>query len=643
MIIFLISLIALGLTVFLYFKTLALAPLRIIAIIIIYILISGFILSYRVDKKRNPPVLLIDRSASMAKYADDMNETLNQITFDHRRFYFSETLMIDTLNIPPASNRYTDIGQALIKVYTKEPSFVMLFSDGNHNFGYFPFSDVREFNIPVYTVGIGSEKIQDIAVTDIVSPAYVFIDDSIKIDVVVESQGFTEGSAQVTLRYDDKELKKAIQLSDEMTKTNIEFRLHINRPQQSKIIIDVAHQPGESVHDNNQTEFSLKVFEKRIKVVYYTDHLSFNSKFLIRELLKDDYIDLDPVARIYDNSLHHLIDNKPISAIRGLGDIDVLILDNIDIRYLPWQNIEDMVKKGMGLLCIGSIQGQTPAWNEILPINTTGTVVKGKFSLDINELFSCLVPGDNYPPFSAINRVLGIADQAVVIAHAMNIPIIAYHDYGSGVVFQINAVDIGIWHFVQLGLKQKNIINQLVCDIIRFLSPLGKNKRLYLKTLYNTYNIGEVISLQLQSYDQNYKLTSGGDFYFEYNGTKIPFFETSRGIYGASFVPNKPGKVTVKASGKLKDEVLDSNVLELAVTSTNIEADKGLNSHFLKTLSSETGGEYCKIEQINDFKPPLEKSVAQTVKIEFDSPLSYILILVLITVDWIIRRRRGII
>ena len=279
----------------------------------------------------------------------------------------------------------------------------------------------------------------------------------------------------------------------------------------------------------------------------------------------------------------------------------------------------------------------------MLPINTTEAIVKGNFPLKIKEPFSCLVPGDDYPPLSAINRVLGVKDKAIIIAQANNVPIIAYHNYGTGMVFQINGIDIGTWQFLQLGLKQKDLLAHLLRDVIRFLSPIGKNKRLFLNTLHRIYNVGETITLKLQSYDQNYRLAGGGDFFFEFDNTAIPFFETGKGMYQACFISKKAGDIFLQASGKLEDEELTSNTLEFTVSGAIIEIDQGLNKDFLQTLAKETGGEYFSLNELAVFELPLPENVYRLKIIDFDSPISYFLIFALLAIDWIIRRRRGII
>lgn len=626
-----------------YYKSLALAPIRIVAIILLYILITGFILSFGVKRRKNPPVVLTDYSASMARYIDDIQQTINEIDFTHTQFYFGETLSTIVPEGTQLSSRFTNIAQPLKQIGKTQPAFIVLVSDGNHNYGHFPFSEIKELNTPVYCFGVGSEKPRDIAIIDVKYPAYVFVNDSIKIEVVIESQGFAGGRAQVVLRYNKKEQKKSFLLNTTKAKTKLEFSVNVHQPEQVKVFVDVARQAEELSYKNNKLEFPLRVLPRKTKVIYFTEHLSFNTKFMLRTMIQDDYIDLIPLARIDGNTVLNLVTNAKLINLPSLDDIDVIILDNVHLGKVPWRNIEESLKKGMGLLCIGSIQGHTTLWNDMLPISTSEAIIKGNFPLRIKEPFSCLIPGDDYPPLSAINRVLGVKDKAIIIAQANNVPIIAYHNYGTGTVFQINGIDIGTWQFLQLGLKQKDLLTHLLSDVIRFLSPIGKNKRLILNTLHRIYSVGETITLKLQSYDQNYRLAGGGDFFFEFDNTEIPFFETGKGIYQACFISKEAGDIFLQASGKLEDEELTSNTLEFTVSGAVIEIDQGLNKDFLQTLASETGGEYFSLNELAIFELPLPENVHRLKKVNFDSPISYFLIFVLLAIDWIIRRRRGII
>ena len=238
---------------------------------------------------------------------------------------------------------------------------------------------------------------------------------------------------------------------------------------------------------------------------------------------------------------------------------------------------------------------------------------------------------------------MGITDKAVIVAEANNIPIIAYQGYGKGKVFQINGVDLGTWQLLLMGLKQKDLLSCLMADIIRFISPTAKNKRLILRSLKRNYMIGEVIDLSLQSFDRNFTPLGNGDFYLEFNDEKIPFFEVAKGIYKTSLIAKNNGNFILKASGELNEEVLRSNELEIDILPQTIEIEQGLNKEFLQTLSVKTKGSYYSINELKNFEVTAPKERRILRKIGVNSPISYFVILCLLAIDWFLRRKQGVI
>lgn len=645
MIVLLISIVAVGITVLLYYKNLSLAPLRIISIIILYLLITGFALSVKFQKESNPPALLIDYSASMAKYFPIVAQKIDEIDFSHSRFFFGESLYKTLPEKDSPFGKFTDITGAISKVNKQQPSAIILISDGNHNYGKSPLSIIEDLDIPIYSFGVGSEYQRDLEIVDVSFPEYAFIGDSVEIEVIIQSKGFEGGKGRIQLKsiQKKKDQNKSFPLSEVKAKNKIHFWVYVSQPKEEKYLVRLAPQPGEENYENNEYEFSLRILEKKIKVLYYTEHLSFNTKFILRTLVQDSHIDFQSLAKISKEKYLNLTKNQKQITLPTLDKFDVLILDNINLNILPWDGIEKLLKKGLGILCMGTIEGYTHLWRDILPINTTELSVKGNHQIKIIEPFSCLVPGDDYPPLSYINRVVEVKENAVIIAEANHMPIIAYRGYGTGMVFQINGVDIGTWQFLELGMKKRNLLSDLMSDIIRFISLTRQNKRLVLKSLDKEYSIGEQIDLTLQSFDRNFKFAGGGDFYIEFGKKRIPFFEVNKGIYKASFIVEESGNFQLKASGKLDEEKLSSNELKIKISARKIEIEQSLNQDFLQTLSAKTGGKYYSIEELNAFKISVPKENHIFKKIDFDSPVSYILILCLLAIDWFLRRKRGII
>ena len=645
MTVFLISLVAIGLTILLYYKNLGLAPLRIFSIIILCLLITGFALSLKLKKRYNPPAVVIDYSPSMSRYLPNVLKKTDSIDFAHSRFFFSESLLIEEPEDSTPFGKFTDITGAILKVKQVDPCAIILISDGNHNFGNPSFSAIDNLNIPIYSFGVGEEKQKDVAIFDISFPEYAFVDDSVKLEVTIQSRGFKGGKGKIQLKSTKEKIDqiKYFPLSEQQAKNNIDFYVHITQPGEEKFLIRLAPQSGEQTYKNNEFEFSLKILETKIRVLYYTEHLSFNTKFILRVLRQDVHIDFQATAKMNKSKYLNLMTNEKQISVPELEKYDVLILDNANLYKLPWHNVSKSLKQGLGILCTGTFNAYTDPWREIIPINTTNISVKGNHPIKIKEPFSCLVPGDDYPSLAYVNRVLGITDKAVIVAEANNIPIIAYQGYGKGKVFQINGVDLGTWQLLLMGLKQKDLLSCLMADIIRFISPTAKNKRLILRSLKRNYMIGEVIDLSLQSFDRNFTPLGNGDFYLEFNDEKIPFFEVAKGIYKTSLIAKNNGNFILKASGELNEEVLRSNELEIDILPQTIEIEQGLNKEFLQTLSVKTKGSYYSINELKNFEVTAPKERRILRKIGVNSPISYFVILCLLAIDWFLRRKQGVI
>ena len=320
--------------------------------------------------------------------------------------------------------------------------------------------------------------------------------------------------------------------------------------------------------------------------------------------------------------------------------IDVLVLDNVNLEHLPWDTLDVLVQNGLGVVCTGILEG-SPARFLAAPISTVSPGITGAFPVTVVEPFSCLMPGDDIAPFSILNRIIAAKETAVIIAVANTVPVIAYQRHGRGLVFQIAAVDIGKWQFLQAGLAKKDILSCIMADAVRFVSLRGENTRLTMNMLTGEYLLGETVEVTLESYDRNFARSGGGDFYLTYHQNRIPFYEVQSGIYRASFTADTVGTLYLRAAGTLRDEPLTSNELSVTVRRRPIEYEEGLNRDLLVTLAEVTGGTFQPLSDIVGFTPPV--TARRSARLHIDTPATYMLIVLLLVVEWILRKRRGII
>ncbi len=643
MILLLISIAGLTAAVALYYRNPRRLVLRALPLLLLFLILSR--LEWNISKTRHPkpPIALIDLSASFRTQLPAAIQKLENISFPHSIFFFAESLVRQMSDTTGSFGSFTDITRALTDAQKQDPSAIMLISDGNHNFGEPPLAAATAFRIPVYVFASGAETEKNISISDVSYPQITYAGDSVRIKVEITSEGFDQSTGRVSLkaRGQNFQTHETFALSMIRAKCSVEFKVPQTLAGTNTFFIDVAPQPGESGYDDNKVTLAIKTYDRSVSVLYITDHLSFTTRHVLTDLKTTEGIVVSAFARLVPGNFRDLISQTDINRLPDPGAFDIFVLDNVRYGASVQFDLARLLDQAKGILVMGSCEQIDDAVRAVLPIDISGNQVKGDYPVQIVSNFSNLASGNAYPPFEAINQVLGIKTGATMIAESNKVPLIAYHKYSNGYVFQINGLDLGTWDFSQQARPQATVLPQLMHDIIRFLSPVGRENRLVLKSFAQEYPRGEPVTLKLESYDRNFNLKGGGDFYAVAGDKMIPFFETAQGYYEASFTPDEKGIITVTAYGSLDNDSLKSNERDLLISGDNVEIRKSVNRVLLSSLAENTGGQFYALDRLAGFVPPPARPEIVKRSMNLDHPVVYILIFVLLAADWVLRRRQG--
>ncbi|MEO0184863.1 MAG: hypothetical protein ABIL22_03430 [candidate division WOR-3 bacterium] len=625
-------------TITLYHKRLNQLAIRIIAIILLYLLIINFSLRINVRGSTSVPVLLVDCSPSMNNFVQEVYGIVDSLHFNCQKLFFSDTVYNDK-NAP--DRRLTNITNALITAQSLVPSSIILVSDGNHNLGPSPVEIREKLKVPVYCFGAGNKRMKDQAIVNVFYPEYAFRNDTVVVEAIVETNGMTAKTGRISLKSSSMNIERDFRLTESLTRHSIEFKFIPAKTGEEKYKISLAPQPEEVNYVNNESFFSISTYERKIPVLYYTDCPSFNTSFILNCLERNVNFELSQAVRISENRFkttgelanHEKLDYTPF---------EIIVIDNINTGE-NLLDIKEFLKKSKGILFIGAIRGTTQILNEILPFRTNGTQFEKQLQMKILSPFSVLSPAEDYAPVSNVNRIIGINPDTKLIAQAEEIPLIGYRITNGGIVFQINIVNLGVWHYAQLNLNHRDILNPLLDEITKLLSPYGRNERLLLRSPKHQYHIGEKISFYLKSYDRDMMPGSGGDFYLDFAGKNIPFFEIRKGIYEATLYAETSGEFMAFARGNLQNDTLESNPLKIAVAEISSEPEELINEALLEEIALKTNGGYYELSKLKQFQPPRAQEYHETKLLSFDHPFLYVIIFGLLVIDWIIRKKGGLI
>jgi uncharacterized membrane protein len=121
----------------------------------------------------------------------------------------------------------------------------------------------------------------------------------------------------------------------------------------------------------------------------------------------------------------------------------------------------------------------------------------------------------------------------------------------------------------------------------------------------------------------------------------------ARGRFVAAFRPTEEGLYRVRAEARDEDEALGSATRWFYVGGSDREfADPRLDEAFLRRVASESGGQYVRAAGAQEVLSWLESTVPQTVEPEIEDlwhrPWAFMIIVLLLASEWILRRRWGL-
>ena len=232
-------------------------------------------------------------------------------------------------------------------------------------------------------------------------------------------------------------------------------------------------------------------------------------------------------------------------------------------------------------------------------------------------------------------------------------PLILYNDQKNQRAIVFNGEGYWKWHFL---LQDNPHISagyqKFLINLLRWANDRSELKPVILKTEKNVAHPGETIHLNGYIYDGLFKPVMDGELIVEaeWNQQKfdIESVNDSVGGYEINFVPPGEGKYILTARGFRDGVEIGSDKLELEVIPIEKEyiyLDQ--NREFLKKLAEMGNGYYVDAANIDSLAPALiepDKIIMKDRVIDiWYHPILLTIIIILISAEWILRKRLGLV
>ncbi len=717
-------------------KRLLLLALRVVAtVIIVILLLQPQIEQKEVLKLRNKIVCLLDNSKSMTLKGGDTGVARSQLVnnffkdnasfieelqnnFDVDYLSFSDAVKEISYNDIerglPLDGTNTDIGQVLNllkKRYGgKSVKAYLVFSDGADTVEFPPGVDnleiistlAKELSAPFFTFSpAGNMEARDIAISKVSYDSFTFVRSPWKADVVIKIFGYKDLRLPITMKQGNDIISSRILDTGDEKELHIDLSFTPHTTGTFLYTISIPVQPHESITENNQVSFLVKVVRDKIRIMHVCGRPSWDERFLRRVLKSDPNIDLISFFILRTPTDVSEARNDELSLIpfpvdelftQVLNSFDLVIFQNFDYRpydasffrfshYLG--NIQKFVaEQGGGFVMIGGdisfSQGGydgTPL-DEILPINLD----MAKDTVDTTRL-KAILTNDGYkhpvtaldgntdrniaiwkdlPELDGCNVTTGLKPDAVPLAiypTRGNPPLVSVRNAGQGRCMAITTDSLWRWNFLSIGKGGSNRhYIKFWQNSIKWLIKDPALNPIHVSVNKETYLPNEEVQVKVDAVGGNYQPLEGVlldvDVTDEFSGKSVfaaNGVTGSDGQYRFTMKQDTEGYYIVKVAAKKENDEIGQDYAVFHIALENKEfKDPSIRRDILAKLAEVSGGKYFDLpaknigEKVLIENPPIVKLAGKRQFSLWDNGYLFMAVLTIVSLEWWIRKRGGL-
>lgn len=635
-----------------------------VAFLILQPLIQSFV------KEREKPIIavMVDNSISMTMsqnasedWMDKLHTAMDELGtgYDIRYYRFDQRVEEnDTVNF---MGYRTDIGNALFYIdnifRSRNLGAVVLASDGIVNTGMDPLQTVEALNAPIYSIALGdTTQYSDVSLANVESNRVAFLGNTFPIRVHIRAQRAEGENIRLQVFRDGVMLhSEMIRVVGEDFYGMKELRFDADRPGLNKYVVTLSPLEKELNTANNRQSVYVEVLDSRHKVLIlasapHPDITALRQSFESKQQVEVDVVmlpasNLNPEA--YDMVVLYQIPNSKYDGRALIGSLRERAIPTLFI--LGGQSdtqVFDALNLGV------RVAGGQNKFNDV-DVN-----INPRFSLFRTQQRTADLLGNMDPllvPFGEFEAAPGT--QSLLFQRIGKVstekPLFAFHDLmGWRTAYLLGE---GIWRW-RLGMFKASgsheWFNDFLASTIQYLAVAEKKGRFRVE-LPNSIVQSDPVEVRAELYNAAFQPEPNKEIQFELRdsaGTRFDYtFSDDGEAYSLSLGYLPAGKYSYRALAKDVTGISPITgvfeVEEVNVESSVLQA----NHRLLGSLSALRDGEMIYPERISDITKIIEdrediRPLVFTHKRYTDLvrwPYYLIALLLLLTVEWVIRRASG--
>jgi hypothetical protein len=569
----------------------------------------------------------------------------------------------------------TDYSLTLRNILKKEKKIdeLIMLSDGNITSGEDPSFSSLVDAVRINTIGLGDTvDAVDLIIMDVKTNEMVYEGKATQIRVELMGRGIARASSLLSIKLAG-EVVHAEKVEFESPGSIIAhtFELVPRQVGLNRLAVELTALEDEGIISNNRFIKTIDVKKGKIDVGLISSQIDFEAKFLKLILEENEEINLKTAvlsanAREFFNKVREVIDNCEVLIFYNIPASDEVLktLLNVNEAKIPAmfilnQRISD--REGQLLNKFIPIPALKTA-NEPLQIRAVRTI-QGKLNPQLNifesENQNSLFWEKCPPIISMYNDVQFSQGVQVLLESGMvhpdskkRVPVmLSYRGRGQKCLLLLGT---GFWRWHFSFAENKEFTggwSDVLKNMVRWLASGVRDKNVIVSSGKKTHETGQLVILNTQVYDGSFNPVNDALVRTEVLGPTGSFelesLLNAQGTYSSNYSAFAEGEYQIRSSAYKNDVLLGMDSTEIVVVPVNREfIYTNQNYRFLIQMSQKSGGKYYSEDNASDIlnnidlnkrRQRIEKSLELWHQI-----YTLILITLLLSLEWLIRKRTGL-
>jgi uncharacterized membrane protein len=558
-------------------------------------------------------------------------------------------------------------------------------------------SQLRARNIRVYTVGIGASGfLRDTEVLRVTAPKRVLKDTIVESEVSVKSNGYPGRRTRLVVLDRDRQLQsqEITMGSDGEVKTH---KVNFSSTAAGPRVFTFRLEPfaDERIPQNNDQTALIRVEDEQPPVLYVEGEPRWEFAFLRRAVLSDKNLHLVTLLRQADGKFYRqgglelaaILEKGFPTEKADLFKFKGMILGSVEASFFTFDQlrmIADFVsQRGGGFLMLGGKNSYGPGGYLNTPIEDMLPVQLGQNPRGMPEFseleykvrltaYGSLHPitrlslsaEDNRKRWDAAPALIGFSPTAgpkpgaTVLAQGstpdskgQSPVILAFQRFGKGKSAAFMTASSWRWKMEQ---EHSNNFHELFWkQMLRWLVSDALNP-VTIGTEEDSYSLDESVSIRAEVNDASFAPLNNARIYVQ---VKAPSGQRSTvplswdvekdGAYSGGFKPEEEGIYEIASEAFQGSRSLGTATSNFRVAQSAEEFhNAAMNADLLKRLSADTGGRYYSPKDIRTLAEDISYVDTGSSRLEekdlWDMPFLFLVLVGLISAEWILRKRKGL-